>query len=101
MVEQRQTQMAINRMSGPVGRGPVPAAGIALTPKDIWGIVRRHILLIIFMTILGVIIGGISLVSFVEICSEIYRTGIYRSFAAHRKRPHKNRGRNSTKRTAI
>ena len=55
MVEQRQK--AVSRMVGPAGRRP--AAGDAvLTPKDIFGILRRHILLMVSMTILGLLIGG-------------------------------------------
>jgi capsular exopolysaccharide synthesis family protein len=33
---------------------------IALTPKDAFGILRRHILLMVSMTILGFILGGVS-----------------------------------------
>jgi capsular exopolysaccharide synthesis family protein len=36
---------------------PVPAAA-ALTPKEVFGILRRHILLMVTMTILGLITGG-------------------------------------------
>ncbi|MCK4829282.1 hypothetical protein KA005_76870, partial [bacterium] len=61
MEEQRQNIIPANRMAGPLGpRPPMTAAGpaAALTPKDIAAIFRRHILLIISMTILGVIMGG-------------------------------------------
>ncbi|MDD5326405.1 MAG: polysaccharide biosynthesis tyrosine autokinase [Phycisphaerae bacterium] len=55
MVEQKQT--AVNRMTGVAGARPMlPVA--ALTPKEIMGMLRRHMLLIIFLTILGFIFGG-------------------------------------------
>ena len=38
--------------------GPRPPATAALTPKEALGILRRHILLIIALTVLGLIIGG-------------------------------------------
>ena len=44
--------MAVSRMAGP--------AAAALTPKEVFGILRRHILLVISLTILGFIIGGAS-----------------------------------------
>ncbi|MCX5635606.1 MAG: hypothetical protein NTW55_07205, partial [Planctomycetota bacterium] len=56
MAEQKQTRMVIDRMSA----SPTPrtmAAAPTLTPKDIAGILRRHILLIISMTTLGIIVG--------------------------------------------
>ncbi len=56
MVEQRQ--IAVSRMAGPAGLRPAAAA--ALTPKDVFGILRRHILLMISLTILGLIIAGAS-----------------------------------------
>jgi capsular exopolysaccharide synthesis family protein len=37
---------------------PRPSAVAALTPKDVLSILRRHILLIVSLTILGLIIGG-------------------------------------------
>ena len=55
MAEQRQ--MVVNRTAGPARPRPVPAA--TLTPKEIVGILRRHILLIVSLTILGLIIGGV------------------------------------------
>jgi len=55
MAEQRQ--MAVNRTGGPIRPRPA-AAAVALTPKEIFGILRRHILLMVFMTILGFIMGG-------------------------------------------
>ena len=50
--------MVLNRQVGPVG--PRPAGTAVLTPKDIFGILRRHILMIVSMTVLGLIIGGVS-----------------------------------------
>ncbi|MHC4543241.1 MAG: polysaccharide biosynthesis tyrosine autokinase [Planctomycetota bacterium] len=56
MVEQKPT--AVNRMAGPaVPRRPAAAAAV-LTPKEVFSILRRHILLIIALTILGLIIAG-------------------------------------------
>ncbi|MHC4753742.1 MAG: exopolysaccharide transport family protein [Planctomycetota bacterium] len=60
MAEQKQT----NSNSVPVmrmQRSPRPgqASGMdAMTPKDIAAILRRHILLIVVMTVLGILIGG-------------------------------------------
>jgi len=54
MAEQRQTEMRVVR---PLVRGAVPAAA-GLAPGEIFGILRRHIPLMIFLTILGFIIGG-------------------------------------------
>jgi len=45
-----------NRITGPAG--PRLPATSSMTPKEALGILRRHILLIIFLTILGVIISG-------------------------------------------
>ncbi len=54
MAEERPR--ASNRTTGPTGpRLPVTAS---MTPKEALGILRRHILLIIVMTMLGVLIGG-------------------------------------------
>jgi len=60
MPEQRQTQIPVGRIPGPLGPRPIarPAAP-AMTPKEIFGILRRHILMIVSMTTLGLIIGGI------------------------------------------
>jgi len=55
MAEQRR--LAVNKMGGP----PIPrpaSAAVALTPKEVFGILRRHVLLIVSLTILGFIIGG-------------------------------------------
>jgi len=56
MVEQRPT--AVNRMAGPAAPRRAPAAAAALTPKEAFSILRRHLLLIIALTILGFIIAG-------------------------------------------
>jgi len=53
-VEQLSTTSG--RLRGPAGsRHPVSAS---LTPKEVFGILRRHILLIIFLTMLGLCAGG-------------------------------------------
>ena len=57
MVEQRQ--IAVGRMAGPAGQRPIVAA-YAMTPKEIFGMLRRHILLIVSLTILGLIISGVA-----------------------------------------
>ncbi len=51
----------------PVGHRPMPAPpvgtmapGTSMTPKEIMGIIRRHLWMIILLTILGTIIGGAS-----------------------------------------
>ena len=54
MAEERQVVM--NRPAGP--RPMMPAT--ALTPKEVWLILRRHIWLIISLTIVGFLVGGIS-----------------------------------------
>ncbi len=55
MVEQRQ----IASVQKPAGFGPHPGAPTqTMTPKEIFGILRRHIWLIVSMTILGFIFGG-------------------------------------------
>jgi capsular exopolysaccharide synthesis family protein len=46
-------------MVGGAGAMPMPAA-IVLTPKDVFGILRRHILLMVSLIILGFIVGGVS-----------------------------------------
>jgi succinoglycan biosynthesis transport protein ExoP len=58
MVEQRPT--AVNRMAPQVlQRRPVVTTA-ALTPKELFSILRRHVWLIIFLTILGLIIAGVA-----------------------------------------
>lgn len=51
--------MAVNKVAGPAGVRPM-AASAALTPKEVFGILRRHVLLMISLTILGFIVGGVS-----------------------------------------
>jgi succinoglycan biosynthesis transport protein ExoP len=64
MVEQNQT--AVNRMAGPPAflrkqeGGRPMLATVVLTPKEVFGILRRHILLIVSLTILGFVLGGVS-----------------------------------------
>jgi succinoglycan biosynthesis transport protein ExoP len=38
--------------------GPMPSAAATMTPKEVLGILRRHIILIIFLTMLGLGAGG-------------------------------------------
>lgn len=57
MVERKQ--IAVNRMMRAAGAMSTPAA-IVLTPKDVFGILRRHILLMVSLTILGFVVGGVS-----------------------------------------
>jgi len=66
MAKQRQMAVnpapprgGVNKMAGPARPRPAVAAG-ALTPKEIFGILRRHILLMVSLTILGFIIGGMA-----------------------------------------
>lgn len=54
MAEERQVVM--NRLAGPRPMMPAPV----LTPKEVWLILRRHIWLIISLTIVGFLVGGIS-----------------------------------------
>ncbi|MHC4425494.1 MAG: polysaccharide biosynthesis tyrosine autokinase [Planctomycetota bacterium] len=51
MAEQRP--VTSNRVAG-----PRPSAAASLTPKEVFGILRRHILLIILLTVLGCGAGG-------------------------------------------
>lgn len=57
-----ETEMAQNRpvSSNRAKRsaGPRPAANTSLSPKEVFGILRRHLFLIFFMTLLGVAAGG-------------------------------------------
>ncbi len=48
--------VAANRMARPAG--PQIQTAASLTPKEVFGIVRRHILLISFLTLLGLAAGG-------------------------------------------
>jgi capsular exopolysaccharide synthesis family protein len=57
MTEQMQPTSAMVRRPGP--RAPVAAAA-AMTPKEIVGILRRHILLMVFSTMFGLIVGGVA-----------------------------------------
>ncbi len=58
MAEQRPT--AVNRMTGPAPKQRPLATTAALTPKEIFSILRRHVSLIIFLTIVGLITAGIA-----------------------------------------
>ena len=55
MVEERQRP--VNRIQGPTGIRPLAAAA-PLTPKEVFGILRRHVLLTISLTIFGLVSGG-------------------------------------------
>ena len=54
MAEERP--VASNRTVGPIGRRR--PATTSLTPKEVFGILRRHILMIILLTALGFVAGG-------------------------------------------
>jgi capsular exopolysaccharide synthesis family protein len=56
MVEQGQG--SIGGMGGRVGARPAAAA--ALTPKEVFGILRRHIVLMVSLTVLGFVVGGVA-----------------------------------------
>jgi len=56
---QEQRQVPMNRIPGPAAARVMPAAA-ALTPKEVVGIFRRHIPLMVSLTILGFIVGGAS-----------------------------------------
>jgi succinoglycan biosynthesis transport protein ExoP len=51
-----ENPVASSRIAGPVG--PRSPAAASLTAKEVFGILRRHILLIIFLTLLGLGAGG-------------------------------------------
>jgi len=56
MVGQRQMAL-VDKMVRPVGPRPAVTTAV-LTPKEVFGILRRHILLIVILTGAGLIIGG-------------------------------------------
>jgi len=56
MVEERP--IALNKTTAPAGRKPPVAAG--MTPKEVLGVLRRHVLLIVALTISGLLIGSAS-----------------------------------------
>ena len=58
MTGQIQPTSAMVRRPGP--RPPMAAAAATMTPKEIVGILRRHVWLMIFSTILGSIVGGVA-----------------------------------------
>ncbi|MHC4691589.1 MAG: polysaccharide biosynthesis tyrosine autokinase [Planctomycetota bacterium] len=58
MVEQKPK--TVNRMTGPIARRRPVAVTTALTPKEVYAILRRQIWLIIILTIIGLIIAGIA-----------------------------------------
>jgi succinoglycan biosynthesis transport protein ExoP len=58
MTGQIQPTNAMVRRPGP--RPPMAAAAATITPKEIIGILRRHVWLMIFSTILGLIVGGVA-----------------------------------------
>jgi len=57
MAEQKQT--IVRRTAGPAG--PRPAApAVTLTPKELYGMLRRHVLLAVSLTVLGFVLGSVS-----------------------------------------
>jgi len=58
MAEPRQITAAANRMRRPIAS--VPAASAGITPKEAISILRRHMILIVSSTILGLLVGGVS-----------------------------------------
>lgn len=58
MTGQIQPTNAMVRRPGP--RPPMAAVAPTLTPKEIIGILRRHVLLMIFSATLGLVIGGVA-----------------------------------------
>lgn len=58
MTGQIQPTNAMVRRPGP--RPPMAAGAPTLTPKEIIGILRRHVLLMIFSATLGLVIGGVA-----------------------------------------
>jgi succinoglycan biosynthesis transport protein ExoP len=58
MVEQRPT--AVNRIARPIPQLRASATTAELTPKEIFSILRRHLWLIISLSILGLIIAGVA-----------------------------------------
>ncbi len=50
--------IAPNRRAGLVG--PRPPADTVLSPKEIVGILRRHVLLIVALTVAGIVVGGLA-----------------------------------------
>jgi capsular exopolysaccharide synthesis family protein len=57
---EEQKQTIVRTAARPSGPRPVAAAALALTPKEIYGMLRRHVLLVVFLTTLGFMAGGIS-----------------------------------------
>ncbi len=55
MAEQKQARMVVDRAVG-----PRPAVAVTLTPREIFGVLRRHALLIVSMIIFGFLTGGVS-----------------------------------------
>ena len=60
-----QKQNNMPRPGGPLRPPMAPSPGVganamAMTPKEIVGIFRRHLWMIIILTLLGLIIGGVS-----------------------------------------
>jgi len=57
MVEKRPIPSSVLPMPRMPG---MSASGESLTPKEIMGIIRRHVFMIILLTFLGVMVGGVS-----------------------------------------
>jgi len=63
MAEERQSRIVTNELTAPsVPRrmAASPPASLTMTPKEVFGILRRHIFLIVSLTISGLIVGGVS-----------------------------------------
>ncbi len=52
----QERPVASNRRPRPAGQGPAMTS--SLTPREVFGILRRHVLLMIFLTLLGLGAGG-------------------------------------------
>jgi len=57
MAEQMRPQAAHRPLRPGIGASPVQAG---LTPREIYAIIRRHLLMIIASTVLGFVVGGVS-----------------------------------------
>jgi capsular exopolysaccharide synthesis family protein len=55
----KQKQTIVRTAAGPLGPRPA-AVAVTLTPKEIYGILCRHVLLIVSLTVLGFVLGVVS-----------------------------------------
>ena len=73
--------MTGNKKVVPAPRSRRPAAGPgapALTPKEVFGILRRHIFLVVFLTISGLIIAGVAWFLLLQFLPEYTALGLIR-----------------------